>query len=90
MMPITASRPIHGAHFTAACGRNGMAMRMKPYVPSFSRIAARITEPCVGAWVCASGNHVWNGNIGTLTAKPMNIPANTHTAVFVARSWPWA
>ena len=43
-----------------------MAMRMKPYVPSFSRIAARITEPTVGAWVWASGSQVWNGNIGTL------------------------
>ena len=50
-------------------------MRTKPYVPSFSRIAARITEPCVGAWVWASGSQVWNGNIGTFTAKPMNIPA---------------
>ena len=27
------------------------------------------------AWVCASGSHVWNGNIGTFTAKPTNIPA---------------
>ena len=52
-----------------------MAMRTKPYVPSFSRIAARITEPCVGAWVWASGSQVWNGNIGTLTAKPRNMPA---------------
>ena len=52
-----------------------MAMRTKPYVPSFSRIAARITEPCVGAWVWASGSQVWNGNIGTFTAKPMNMPA---------------
>ena len=84
MMPITASTPIDGAHFTAACGRNGMAMRTKPYVPSFSRIAARITEPCVGAWVWASGSQVWNGNIGTLTAKPMNMPAKIQTAVFVA------
>ena len=30
MMPITASRPIHGAHETAASGRIGMATRMKP------------------------------------------------------------
>ena len=32
-------------------------------------IAASITEPAVGASVCASGSHVWNGNIGTLIAK---------------------
>ena len=32
-------------------------------------IAASITEPAVGASVCASGSQVWNGNIGTLMAK---------------------
>ncbi len=32
-------------------------------------IAASITEPAVGASVCASGNQVWNGNIGTLMAN---------------------
>ena len=42
----------------------------------------------MGAWVWASGSHVWNGNIGTLTAKPMNMPAKIHTAVFVASVWP--
>ena len=26
-------------------------------------------EPAVGASTCASGSQVWNGNIGTLTAK---------------------
>ena len=63
-----------------------MAMRTKPYVPSFSRMAARMTEPCVGAWVWASGSQVWNGNIGTLTAKPMNMPAKIQMAVFLAMS----
>ncbi len=29
-----------------------------------------MTEPAVGASVWASGSHVWNGNIGTLIAKP--------------------
>ncbi len=79
MMPITARMPITGAHSLAACGSIGMAIRTKPYVPSFSRIAARITEPWVGAWVWASGNQVWNGNIGTLTANPTNMPAKIHT-----------
>jgi hypothetical protein len=32
-------------------------------------IAARITEPPVGASTCASGNQVCTGHIGTLTAK---------------------
>ena len=31
---------------------------------------ARSTEPIVGASVCASGSHVWNGHIGTFTANP--------------------
>src|SRR4051812_27043778 len=31
---------------------------------------ARSTEPMVGASVWASGNHVWNGHIGTLMANP--------------------
>ena len=80
MMPITASRPIHGAQLFAASGSIGNAIRMNPYVPSFSRIAASSTEPTVGASVCASGSHVWNGNIGTLIAKPRNMPAKI-------RSW---
>ena len=29
-----------------------------------------MTEPAVGASTCASGSHVWNGNIGTLIANP--------------------
>src|SRR5207237_9022512 len=72
------------AHLWAGAGRIGRAMRTKPYVPSFRRMAARITEPTVGASVWASGNHVWNGNMGTLMAKPMNRPANIHTCVLVA------
>jgi hypothetical protein len=32
-------------------------------------IAARITEPPVGASTCASGSHVCTGHIGTLTAN---------------------
>ena len=32
-------------------------------------MAARITEPAVGASTCASGSQVWTGHIGILTAK---------------------
>src|SRR5436190_7857861 len=35
------------------------------------------TEPIVGASVCASGSHVWNGHIGTLTANPSAIAPKT-------------
>jgi len=46
-----------------------MMKRTKPYAPSFNMIAARITEPPVGASTCASGSQVWNGHIGTFTAE---------------------
>ena len=32
-------------------------------------MAANTIEPPVGASTCASGNQVWTGHIGTLTAK---------------------
>ena len=38
-----------------------------------------MTEPTVGASVWASGSQVWNGNIGTFTPKPMNMPAKIQT-----------
>ena len=48
-----------------------------------------MTEPTVGAWVWASGSHVWNGNIGTLMPKPMNMPANTQSCDALAMPSPW-
>src|ERR1700752_2320159 len=42
---------------------------MKPYVPSFSRMPARMTEPAVGASTWASGSQVCTGHIGSFTAK---------------------
>ena len=47
-------------------------------MPIFRRTAARITEPAVGASVCASGSQVWNGNIGTLIAKPRKNARKIH------------
>src|SRR5437868_14811701 len=64
--------------FLADAGSSGSEKRRKPYVPIFSRTLARITEPAVGASVCASGSQVWNGNIGTFTAKPTKKAQNTH------------
>src|SRR5260370_24748873 len=58
----------HG--FLAVSGSSGSEKRRNPYVPIFSRTLARITEPAVGASVCASGSQVWNGNMGTFTANP--------------------
>src|SRR5215468_9710332 len=62
----------------AADGNRGTARRMNPNVPSFSMMLARTTEPAVGSSVCASGSHVWNGNIGTFTANPTKNAQNTH------------
>src|ERR1017187_9832698 len=56
-----------------ALGSSVSENRRKPYVPIFSSTAARITEPPVGASTCASGSQVWNGNMGTLMAKPMSM-----------------
>ena len=42
-------------------------------------IAARITEPAVGASTWASGSQVWNGNIGTLIAKARKNARNANT-----------
>ena len=47
----------------------GSEKRRKPYPPIFSMMAARMTEPPVGASTWASGSQVCTGHIGTLTAK---------------------
>lgn len=33
------------------------AIRSRPYLPSFRRIAARIIDPATGASTCAFGSH---------------------------------
>src|SRR5437764_4329049 len=68
-MAITESVKINGARSIEACGNMGNEKRRKPYPPIFSRIAARITEPAVGASTCASGSQVCTGHIGIFTAK---------------------
>ena len=44
----------------------------------------------MGAWVCASGSQVWNGNIGTLIAKPMKRPAKITSCVLCVMPDVWA
>ena len=58
---------------------------MNPYVPSFSRTPASSTEPAVGASVWASGSQVWNGKIGTLTAKAMPKARNSQVCCVEVR-----
>src|SRR5262245_13940061 len=77
-MPMKHRNPTIGTNCFDASGRIGRLKRRNPYVPIFRRTAARITEPAVGASVCASGSQVWNGNIGTLIAKPRKNARNTH------------
>jgi hypothetical protein len=67
--------------FFDVSGNKGREKRRKPYVPIFSRTLARITDPAVGASVCASGSQVWNGNIGTFTAKPTKNAQKIHHAI---------
>src|SRR5437588_9360344 len=64
---------------SGSLGSNGSEKRMKPYVPIFSKTPAKMTEPAVGASVCASGSQVWNGNIGTLMANAKKKPQNSQT-----------
>ena len=62
--------------------------RTKPYAPIFSVIAARITEPPVGASTCASGSHVCTGHIGTLTANDRKKAMNSRICTLSASgSW---
>ena len=93
MIPITASTRMimRTVGFSAAPGKSGSPNLRKPNVPIFSMMPARITEPAVGASTCASGSHVWNGNIGTFTAKARKNAEKSQravrcgTAVFAAR-----
>ena len=76
-MLITPSTAIvHAAHSIASVSICRLKRSM-PYIPVFSRIPARMTEIGVGASTCASGNQVWNGNIGTLMEKPMKRATKT-------------
>ena len=43
---------------------------------------AKMTEPGVGASTWASGNHKWNGTIGTLTEKPINNKIQIKSSLF--------
>jgi hypothetical protein len=90
MMPTTARTRIvvRTPGLIAASGKNGTARRRKPNVPSFSMMPASTTEPAVGASTCASGSQVWNGNIGTLTAKARkNAPKSQTDAVNDGRAF---
>lgn len=50
-------------------------IRMMPYPPSFSKIAARTIEPAIGASTCAFGSHRCRPYRGIFTIKA-SIQAN--------------
>src|SRR5690349_14272919 len=85
MIAMIASVVISGTKSFVPSGKIGRLNRKNPYVPIFSKTAARITDPAVGASTCASGSHVWNGNIGTLIANPTKNARNTHHWKFLAK-----
>src|SRR6478672_1990492 len=78
MIATTERVKIKGARSIEACGNIGSEKRRKPYPPIFSRIAARITEPAVGASTCASGSQVCTGHIGILTANEAKKANHAH------------
>src|ERR1043166_4141497 len=82
MIPVTASVIIKGANCRDAFGNKPKLNRNNPYVPIFSSTPARMTEPAVGASVCASGNQVCSGQSGTLI---QNAKANARNSQNSAR-----
>src|ERR1700741_3858025 len=69
MMAITERTKIRGAKSCEASGNIGSEKRRKPEPPILGRMAARTTEPAVGASTCASGSQVCTGHIGSFTAN---------------------
>ena len=68
-MPIKAKTLKIGAKYCVSIGKIGIKKRITAKIPNFNKTPANNTEPTVGASTCASGNQIWAGNIGTLTAK---------------------
>src|SRR6266849_4744243 len=69
MIATTERAKINGAKSAEAAGNIGSEKRRKPYPPILSRMAARMTEPAVGASTWASGSQVCTGHIGIFTAN---------------------
>ena len=76
-----------------APGQIGSENLRNPYVPILRRTPARMTDPAVGASTCASGSHVWNGNIGTLIANPRKKAQKSQSwrsgGICGAIAWKW-
>src|SRR6266542_5336730 len=88
---IRASTETKTRKESEAWGKSPRLNRISPYAQIFSRTAARINEPAVGASVCASGSHVCSGNSGTFTAKATKNPRKSHRAAVTESEslWSW-
>src|SRR5579875_803375 len=80
-MAMTESANTNGARSAEAFGNIGREKRRNPYPPIFSMMAARITEPAVGASTCASGSQVWTGHIGIFTANEAKKANHNHFCI---------
>ena len=81
MIATTDSVKTNGAKSAEAIGNIGSEKRRKPYPPIFNRMAARMTEPAVGASTWASGSQVWTGHIGIFTAKEAKKASHSHVCM---------
>lgn len=74
IMPHSDNR-MKGYAMYLVTGSSIVEIRIIPYPPSFSRIAARIMDPAMGASTWALGSQRWTPYSGILTIKAM-IQAN--------------
>src|ERR1043166_8188469 len=87
MMATTESAKISGAKSCEAAGNIGSENRRKPYPPIFNRIAARMTEPAVGASTWASGSQVCTGHMGSFTANDAKNASQSHFCMLNGKAW---
>src|SRR6201987_4553988 len=87
MMATIDSANITGAKSWDATGNIGSENRKNPYPPILSRIAARMTDPAVGASTWASGSQVCTGHIGSLTANDARNANQAHFCKLTRNEW---
>lgn len=68
IMPHSDKR-MKGYAMDLVIGSKIMEIRIIPYPPSFSRMAARIMDPAIGASTWAFGSHKWTPYRGILIMK---------------------
>ena len=74
---------INGVNCSEAIGSMGKENLKNPYPPIFNSTPANKTEPAVGASTWASGNQVWTGHIGILTANEAKKANQSQGCIFI-------